>query len=35
MLAVFLVPNKFYEGDGRVLDLIGDDWLPKWGHVVE
>jgi anti-sigma factor ChrR (cupin superfamily) len=34
MLAVFLVPNKFHEGDGRVLDLIGDDWGPKWAHVV-
>ena len=30
MLAMFLVPNKFFEKDGSIVDLIGDDWGPKW-----
>jgi quercetin dioxygenase-like cupin family protein len=34
MLAVFHVPNKFFEQDGSVVDLIGNDWGKKWGHVV-
>ncbi|MDB5947176.1 MAG: ChrR Cupin-like domain protein [Ramlibacter sp.] len=34
MLAIFHVPNKFYESGGKVVDLIGDEWGAKWGHVV-
>lgn len=34
MLAIFHVPNKFFEADGSVVDLIGNDWGQKWGHVV-
>ena len=34
MLAVFHVPNKFFEQDGSIVDLIGNDWGKKWGHVV-
>jgi anti-sigma factor ChrR (cupin superfamily) len=34
MIAVFQVPNKFFEEDGKVVDLIGGDWGKKWGHVV-
>lgn len=30
MIAVFQIPNKFYEKDGRTIDLIGDDWGTKW-----
>jgi anti-sigma factor ChrR (cupin superfamily) len=30
MLAIFQVPNKFYEKDGSIVDLLGDDWGPKW-----
>lgn len=33
MVAIFQVPNKFFESDGRVVDLIGDEWHAKWGHV--
>jgi anti-sigma factor ChrR (cupin superfamily) len=33
MLAIFQVPNKFYEPDGREVDLVGDEWGAKWGHV--
>lgn len=35
MLAIFHVPNKFFESDGRIVDLIGDEWGAKWSHVVE
>ena len=33
MVATFLVPNKFFEKDGAVVDLLGHDWEKKWGHV--
>ena len=26
MLAIFQVPNKFFEADGRVIDAAGEDW---------
>jgi anti-sigma factor ChrR (cupin superfamily) len=34
MLAIFQVPNKFYEKDGKVVDLLGEDWQVKWGHAL-
>jgi len=34
MLAVFQVPNKFFEQDGSIVDLVGNAWGKKWGHVV-
>jgi hypothetical protein len=35
MLAMFQVPNKFFEQDGRVTDISGADWNSIWGHVFE
>ena len=32
MLAIFQVPNKFFERDGRVADASGKDWT--WQHVL-
>jgi len=32
MLAIFQVPNKFYEKDGRVTDPSGRLWDEVWGH---
>ena len=32
MLAIFQVPNKFFEADGRVIDANGQDWDETWGH---
>jgi anti-sigma factor ChrR (cupin superfamily) len=32
-IAMFQVPNKFYEADGAVKDISGQDWLELWGHV--
>jgi hypothetical protein len=33
MLAMFQVPNKFFEKDGRVTDISGADWDTLWGRV--
>jgi anti-sigma factor ChrR (cupin superfamily) len=30
-LAIFQMPNKFFEKDGKVLDPTGQDWQAKWG----
>jgi hypothetical protein len=35
MLAIFQVPNKFYEADGRVTDAAGQDWQSAWAHAVQ
>jgi anti-sigma factor ChrR (cupin superfamily) len=35
MLAMFQVPNKFFEADGRVTDATGTDWESAWGHAVK
>ena len=35
MLAIFQVPNKFFETDGRVTELGGQDWQSVWGHVAD
>jgi anti-sigma factor ChrR (cupin superfamily) len=32
MLAIFQIPNKFYEKDGRVTDPTGAIWDEVWGH---
>jgi quercetin dioxygenase-like cupin family protein len=34
MIAMFQVPNKFFERDGRVLDLLGRDWELNWGRAM-
>lgn len=31
MLAVFQIPNKFFDKDGAVVDLVGSDWAERWG----
>ena len=35
MIAIFQIPNKFYEKDGKVVDLVGDDWGLKWGKALQ
>ena len=32
-LAMFQIPNKFFEGD-KVTDAGGKDWASAWGHVL-
>ena len=34
MIAIFQVPNKFFESDGKVTDAGGKDWASAWGHVL-
>ena len=34
MLAIFQVPNRFYETDGRELDPSGADWNAAWGRAL-
>ena len=31
MLAMFQIPNRFYEADGRETDFLGHDWERSWG----
>ena len=33
-IAIFQIPNKFYEQDGRVTDSAGKDWTQAWGHLL-
>jgi anti-sigma factor ChrR (cupin superfamily) len=35
MIAVFQIPNKFYEKDGKVVDMIGNDWGTRWGKALK
>ena len=35
MLAIFQVPNKFFDEQGCVKDLAGQDWQAAWGHAVK
>jgi anti-sigma factor ChrR (cupin superfamily) len=30
MIAMFQIPNKFFEKDGSIVDQLGDDWGEKW-----
>ena len=30
-LAMFQMPNKFFQPDGRVTDFLGRDWQETWG----
>jgi len=33
-IAIFQIPNKFYEKDGRVTDAAGKDWDQAWGSLL-
>jgi anti-sigma factor ChrR (cupin superfamily) len=35
ILAMFQIPNKFFERDGRVTDISGGDWAALWGGVTQ
>jgi anti-sigma factor ChrR (cupin superfamily) len=30
MIAIFQIPNRFHEKDGRTVDLLGQDWDSMW-----
>lgn len=31
MVAIFQMPNKFFEANGDVIDFLGKDWETTWG----
>jgi len=33
-LAMFQMPNRFYEKDGKVVDFLGNEWQKAWGAIV-
>src|SRR5579885_2517677 len=33
-IAIFQLPNKFFEKDGRVTDAAGQDWQQAWSHLL-
>jgi anti-sigma factor ChrR (cupin superfamily) len=35
MIAMFQIPNRFYEKDGREIDFLGNDWKKSWGGAYE
>lgn len=34
MLAIFQIPNRFFEADGRETDLLGRDWNAAWSKAL-
>ena len=34
MLAMFQIPNRFFEKDGRGTDVRGNDWNTEWGKAL-
>jgi anti-sigma factor ChrR (cupin superfamily) len=34
-IAIFQLPNKFFQPDGRVLDFLGNDWEKAWGRAAK
>ena len=34
MLAMFQIPNRFYEADGRETDAGGADWNAAWARAL-
>lgn len=35
VLAMFQVPNRFFQPDGRVVDALGHDWEKTWGSLLK
>jgi anti-sigma factor ChrR (cupin superfamily) len=35
MIAMFQIPNRFYEKDGREIDFLGNDWKKSWSEAYE
>jgi anti-sigma factor ChrR (cupin superfamily) len=34
MIAMFQVPNRFFEADGGEVDFLGNHWDKTWGRVL-
>lgn len=35
MIAMFQLPNRFYESDGKTTDMLGQDWTKTWGPALK
>ncbi len=35
MIAMFMMPNRFYDEPGKVTDMLGQDWDSFWGKALE
>ncbi len=35
MIAIFQIPNRFHDKDGSMVDLVGDEWGPKWAAALK
>ena len=35
MLAMFQIPNRFYEKDGHEIDFLGNEWKKAWGDAFD
>ena len=33
-IAMFQIPNKFFDVDGKVVDASGKEWDPAWAHLL-
>jgi anti-sigma factor ChrR (cupin superfamily) len=34
LLAMFQIPNRFFQPDGKVVDALGNDWEKTWGGLL-
>jgi len=35
VIAMFQIPNRFFQGDGKVVDALGNDWEKTWGATLK
>ncbi|MDH3288827.1 MAG: cupin domain-containing protein [Betaproteobacteria bacterium] len=35
VLAMFQIPNRFYQPDGNVVDALGNDWEKSWRRLLQ
>ena len=35
LLAMFQIPNRFFQPDGKAVDALGNDWERTWGALLE
>lgn len=35
VLAMFQIPNRFFQPDGNVVDALGNDWEKTWGWLLK
>jgi len=35
LIAMFQIPNRFFQTDGKVVDALGNDWEKTWGALLK